>query len=150
MRAPKYPLPLCLAGKCDQVKYSKWLHRKASAHVTRDRKRNGRSSCTVAAYKAAIHEAVVAGGDRDFYTGEHLDWSLVSTFDNETAKAGRSIYKKSLWLLPTVDHGLDEHGKSKFVICSWKTNDAKSDLSLQEFHALCEMVLNYRDRKISP
>jgi hypothetical protein len=145
MTAPKYPLPPCLTGKCDQKKYSKWLDRKANAHVVRDRKRHGQTSCTVAKYKLEIHEAVKAGGDRDFYTGEHLDWSLISTFDNDKAKAGRSIYNKLLWLLPTVDHTLDEHGKQKFVICSWKINDAKSDLSLQEFHALCEMVLNYRD-----
>src|ERR1700735_542609 len=120
MKKSKYSLPPCLIGKCDEMKYTKWLHRKASAHVTRDRKRFGRTSCTVAGYKAAIHEAVKAGGDLDFYTGERLDWSLVSTFDNETAKAGRSRYKKSLWLLPTVDHTLDEQGKQKFVICSWK------------------------------
>jgi hypothetical protein len=143
----KYSLPDCLVGKCNQKQYTKWLHRKAQAHVIRDRARNGKGSCTVAHYKAAIHDAVLTGGDRDFYTGEPLDWSLVSTFNNKAAKAGRSSYKKRFWMLPTVDHTLDDQGQQKFVICSWKLNDVKSDLALEEFHNLCEMVLKHRDRK---
>ncbi|MCH7666911.1 MAG: hypothetical protein IH936_13415 [Acidobacteria bacterium] len=31
----------------------------------------------------AIHNAVLDGGDRDAYTGEKLDWSLISTYDNK-------------------------------------------------------------------
>jgi hypothetical protein len=147
MNKIKYPLPDCLMDKCDHAKYKRWLHRKAQAHVNRDRKRNGKASCTIAGYKAAIHDAVLAGGDRDFYTGEPLDWSLISTFENSAAKAGKSPYKKGFWMLPTVDHTFDEAGKQKFVICSWKLNDAKSDLSLEEFYDLCESVLRHRDAK---
>jgi hypothetical protein len=147
MTKTKYRLPDCLKGKCDQPKYSKWLYRKARAHVIRDRERYGKVSCTIARYKAEIHDAVVNGGDRDFYTGEPLDWSLISTFDNNAAKAGRSAYKKKFWLLPTVDHTLDDQGRQKFVICSYKLNDAKGDLTHGEFHNVCEMVLKYRDRK---
>jgi hypothetical protein len=145
MRESKYPLPDCLRGKCAPAKYSRWLARKAQAHVRRDRKRNGKGSCTAARYKAEIHRAVLAGGDRDFYTGELLDWSIIGKFENDAAKAGRSPYKRAFWLLPTVDHTFDERGKQKFVICSWKVNDAKSDLTLKEFHELCESVLRYRD-----
>jgi hypothetical protein len=74
-----------------------------------------------------------------------LDWSIIGKFENVAAKAGRSAYKKKFWLLPTVDHTIDEQGKLKFVICSWKVNDAKSDLTLTEFRELCELVLKYRD-----
>jgi hypothetical protein len=147
MKQPKYPLPDFLKDKCDQKKYSTWLHRKAQAHATRDRKRNRKRDCTVSRYKADIHNAVLSGGDRDFYTNELLDWSLISTFENDAARMGRSLYKKKFWLLPTVDHTFDERGEQKFVICSWKINDAKSDLTLEEFHALCETVLRNRDRK---
>jgi hypothetical protein len=143
----KYSLPGCLKGKCETVKYSRWLLRKASAHVRRDRKRNGKDSCTVGGYRVRIHQAVMTGGDRDFYTGEPLDWSLIGKFENIAAKAGRSPYKKRFAMLPTVDHTFDEEGKPKFVICSWKVNDAKCDLTLEEFYELCEMVLKHRASK---
>ena len=82
-------LPVCLRGLCAEDVYLRWLHRKAQAHVTRDRERG--ETCTAAAYKAKIHEAVCAGGDRDYYTGLPLDWSLISRFDNARAKQGREL-----------------------------------------------------------
>ncbi len=141
----KYLLPECIRAQCNQAKYSTWLHRKAMAHVRRDRKRE--KTCTVAQYKAEIHAAVCESGGRDFYTGESLQWSLISTWDNESAKGGRVKYKKSLALLPTGDHTVDEYGRQKVVICSWRVNDAKSDLTLEEFYELCDRVLKYRDEK---
>lgn len=144
MKTRLYALPTCITG-CDQKKYDRWLQRKAEAHVRRDGKRG--SKHTVAEYKRAIHDAVLADGHLDHYTGEPLDWSLISTFRNAEAKLGRSKYKKTLWLLPTVDHTLDAGGKQKFVICSWKVNDAKGDLSHDEFCALCELVLKHRTQQ---
>lgn len=112
------------------------------AHARRDRKRLG--ACTVVDYKAAIHRAVMDGGDRDFYTGEILDWKLISTYRNAESVAGKTKYKKSFALLPTVDHTLDENGKLKFVICSWRMNDMKNDMSDAELYELCERVLCHR------
>jgi hypothetical protein len=138
-----YALPDCIREKCGQVAYSRWLHRKAMAHVKRDRKRG--MLCTVSGYKERIHRAVCASGHIDFYTGEPLDWSLISTFDNQSAKDGGTEYKKKFALLPTIDHAVDSEGRPNFVICSWRVNDAKSDLTLKEFFSLCESVLAYRD-----
>jgi hypothetical protein len=104
-------------------------------------------ACTIARYKAEIHAAVCASGHLDFYTGEPLNWSLVSTYDNESLKAGRTHYKKTLALLPTLDHTVDEQGRPKFVICSWYVNDAKSDLGIEDFYRLCERVLQHRDQR---
>jgi hypothetical protein len=139
-----YGVPKCIKSQCAQKPCSRWLHRKAVAHVCRDRKRFGIESCTVAAYKAAIHRAVEQGGDRDFYSGEVLDWRLISTYRNAASIEGKSKYKKSLALLPTVDHTLDEHDKPKFVICSWRMNDMKNDLTDAELYELCERVLRHR------
>ncbi len=136
-----------LAGICDRRHYVRWLQRKAAAHAKRDRKRFGWESCTIALYKAKIHEAVCAGGDRDYYTGLPLDWSLISTFDNDNAKAGRGEYLRKFGNLPTIDHAQDRDGKLRFVICSWRVNDAKSHLSEDEFCALCEQVLAHRKNK---
>jgi hypothetical protein len=115
---------------------------KAVAHVRRDRKRL--KSCTAKEYKNAIHAAVAAGGDLDYYTGEELDWSLVSTFDNAVATEGMTTYKKAFALLPTLHHAGDEHGRLKFVICSWRVNDMKSDMNEAEFYELCHRVLRHR------
>lgn len=82
----------------------------------------------------------------DFYTGEPLDWTLVSRYDNEASRNGRAKYKKILAYLPTIDHTMDHDGRPKFVICAWYVNDAKSDLSTQEFYNLCERVLRHRDK----
>lgn len=142
MSTPRYVVPECIKGQCDQLKYSRWLHRKATAHARRDRKRD--MACTIARYKAEIHAAVCSSGHLDFYTGEPLDWSLVSTYDNESSREGRTRYKQALALLPTVDHTVDELGRPKFVICSWYVNAAKSDLTLEKFYELCERVLKHR------
>lgn len=117
-----YPVPSGL--EISQATYIRWLRRKAAAHVKRDRKRAGHV-ITGEAYRKAIHAAVCSQGTHDFYTGEALDWSLVSTYDNEASKAGRSVYKAGLALLPTVDHVLREDGTWDFVICAWRTNKPK-------------------------
>jgi hypothetical protein len=142
-----FALPDFLQGICDRAQYVRWLQRKAVAHVRRDRKRFGSESCTVAKYKAMIHDAVCSGGDRDYYTGLLLNWTLISKFDNEDAKAGRSEYLRKFGNLPTVDHASDGDANLRFVICSWRVNDAKSQLSEDEFCELCEQVLKHRKSK---
>jgi hypothetical protein len=143
-----FDLPHCLKDCCDRIAYMHWLQRKAKAHVNRDRERFGRETCTVASYKLKIHEAVIAGGSHDYYTGSALDWSLISKFDNTQAREGGSRYLRTFGSLPTVDHEFDSEGKLlKFVICSWRVNDAKSHLTEQEFVELCEQVIAYRDKK---
>jgi hypothetical protein len=146
LTACRYEVPECIKDQCSQAKYSKWLRAKASAHVRRDRKRFERS-CIVAEYKRAIHEAVTKGGDLDHYSGEKLDWTLVSTFNNAAAVEGRVKYKKTFALLPTLDHTEDENGQPKFVICSWRVNDMKSDMSKAEFIEVCERVLRHRESR---
>ena len=128
-----YVLPSCLDGKCTESAYVRWLRRKAQAHVIRDRKRFGQESCIGAMYRQLIHQAVQNVGDRDYYTGQALDWSLISTYDNEQSKAGRDVYLRAFANLPTVDHVIAEDGKVKFVICSWRVNDCKTHLSEEEF-----------------
>jgi len=122
--------------------YEKWLGRKAMAHVKRDSNR-GHSMATVALYKEAIHAAVVLSEGLDAYTGEQLDWTLLSKYNNEESKAGRHGYKAGFALLPTVDHVNADATEASFRICSWRTNDAKNDLSLDAFVELCQKVLTH-------
>jgi hypothetical protein len=134
-------------GLCDAAAYRGWLHRKAQAHVKRDRRRFGHESCSGALYRDLIHQAVCNGGDHDHYTGAALDWTLISTFDNAEAEAGKSEYLAKFAHLPTVDHTKAADGRLKFVICSWKVNDAKSHLSEQQFVALCREVVAHFDSR---
>lgn len=136
-----FELPPFLDGVINRAAYVRWLQRKAAAHVRRDRKR-GNNTASVSEYKRAIHNAVCASGGKDAYTGEQLDWHLISTYDNDESKQGRRGYKARFALLPTVDHVGDGTGPVDFKICAWRTNDAKGDLSLGEFVALCEKVLS--------
>lgn len=139
--------PEFLAGRCTQEVYARWLERKASAHRKRDCKR-GNAEATTAAYKAAIHAAVIESGGCDAYTGLPLRWDLISTYDNVASKAGGRVYKQGLGDLPSVDHIGDGLGVPDFKICAWRTNDAKSDLAYEDFVSLCRRVVEYHARAI--
>src|SRR5258706_2038775 len=140
MSQRRHTMPSFLAESISEVAYERWLSRKAAAHVKRDR---GRSQAGVgeSVYKEAIHAAVVLSEGRDAYTGEQLNWKLISTYKNEESKAGRHGYKAGFALLPTVDHVSAGATEASFRICSWRTNDAKHDLSMPSFLELCEKVL---------
>ena len=124
----------------DQAVYERWLHRKAASHIKRDRAR-GNTSATNEDYKIAIHKAVCTSDGKDAYTNEDLDWSLLSQYDNKESKKHGRKYKKRFALLPSVDHVNDGLGPADFKICGWRTNDAKNDMDLGEFVALCKKVL---------
>ena len=98
---------------------------------------NKNSSCKI--YKEAFHKTVIDSKGKDFYTKEELDWSLISTYNNKQSKEGGRNYKKKFALLPTIDHYDDKY--ENFVICSWRINDAKNDLSHHEFIELCKKVI---------
>lgn len=136
----KYDLTDDMLKYVQQEVYQRWLYRKAAAHVKRDRKR-GNESAKPAAYRIAIHAAVCKSGGVDAYTGEKLDWTLLSQYDNAQSQKHKRKYKHSFALLPTVDHVGDGLGAADFKICAWRTNDAKNDLSYEEFVALCHRVI---------
>ena len=137
-----YKLPSFLNESCTPEAYRRWLTRKARTHVKRDRAR-GNDSATIEEYKKAIHLAVERCGGLDEYTGRPLQWDLISRYNNdESRKRGRD-YKKGFSDLPTVDHVADGLGPPDFFICSWRVNDAKNDLDLNEFRQLCSEVLAY-------
>ena len=137
----KYQLSEEMQDLVEQKTYERWLQRKAMAHVKRDKGR-GNTTATVESYKIAIHQAVCHSKGKDVYTNEELNWSLLSKYDNEESKKRGRHYKKEFALLPSVDHVGDGTGEADFKICAWRTNDAKNDLSLDEFIELCTKVVN--------
>ncbi len=142
----KHTMPSFLEHVVTPDAYERWLRRKAMAHVKRDRKRG--FTCTVAFYKEAIHAAVVRSDGKDAYTGEALEWNLISTYKNEDSKKGRHEYKAGFALLPTVDHVMAEATEASFRVCSWRTNDAKNDLPMATFLELCEKLLKHAGYRV--
>lgn len=143
----KYQIPEFLLGTTDQKTYERWLHRKAMAHVRRDRGR-GNKTATNEEYKIAIHQAVNVSNGKDAYTEEDLDWTLLSKYDNAQSKKHGRHYKKQFALLPSVDHVGDGKGPADFKICAWRTNDAKNDLSHEELIELCHKVIKTANKKL--
>jgi hypothetical protein len=145
MATRRYSAPSFLGNLVTQAQYERWLTRKAEAHVRRDRRK--KQNISVASYKKMIHDAVCNSNGRDDYTGENLDWTLISKWRNDEAKLQGQTYKKKFALLPSVDHVLGRIGDTEFKICSWRMNDAKNDLSIDEFIDLAKKVLRHLDRK---
>lgn len=148
MGTRKHTTPTFLPEGVSAEAYERWLTRKAAAHVKRDRKR-AHSGVTRAQYKEAIHAAVIHSNGKDAYTGETLDWQLISKYNNEESKNGRHSYKSDFALLPTVDHVSAGVTEASFCICSWRANDAKNDLSVEDFLRLCERVLVHAGYSVS-
>ena len=140
MPSKRHTLPEFLVGRVDPLIYERWLARKAAAHLKRDRKR-GYEGISGATYRDEIHKAVVESDGRDFYTGEELDWGLLSKYNNEESIAGQHGYKAGFALLPTIDHIEPASMNSGFRICGWRTNDSEHDLSYQAFVELCVLVV---------
>jgi hypothetical protein len=144
----KYALPAFLQGVVSEENYEIWLSRKTNTHIKRDRER-GNEVATRESYRIAIHDAVTNSLGLDAYTGEQLDWSLLSQYDNKESQAQGRAYKHRFGLLPTLDHVGDGTGNADFLICGWRTNDAKNDLSLDDFHELCRKVLVHAKKPLS-
>jgi len=139
----KYELPPFLSGVVTQEIYERWLRRKAQAHLKRDRRR-GNETDHAEKYREAINRAVLDSGGKDTYTGEKLDWRLISRYDNDESQEKGRRYKREFALLPTVDHAGDGKGSPDFRICGWRTNDAKNDLNLDDFVSVCRAVLEHQ------
>lgn len=144
----KRQLPAFLVGVVSEELYLRWLLRKARAHVVRDRARG--MSASGAQYRDAIHAAVLASEGLDHYTGERLDWHLISTYANTESQERRHHYKAGFALLPTVDHVEASASAASFKICAWRTNDAKNDLTVEGFLALCARVLEHAGYRVEP
>jgi len=100
-------------------------------------------------YRLAIHNAVVASGGLDHWTGESLDWHLIGTYDNREAATGKGEHKKLYALLPTPSQPSGSP-EPAFVICAWRTNDAKHDMTPEELVTFCRRVVAHAERISAP
>jgi hypothetical protein len=146
----KYPPPDFLNGHVDIETYRKWLDRKALSLRKRDR--NQKKSLTLpskAEYKKSIHEVVCRSGGRDAYTGNQLDWRLISQYNNKKSQQGGREYWACFKKLPSIDHANGIPGKLDFEVCGLQTNDSKSWLNYKEFVEFCRQVVSHSENRRS-
>ena len=123
--------------------YRKLVQRKAVALHRRDKKRGG--TYTVKEALQAMHQAFTASDGVDPYDGLPMDADLLGTYDNADSKAEGAVYKRKFARMPTVDH-VEAMPEPVFEIVSWQTNDAKGDMTPDEFRGYCQRVSDYTKR----
>jgi|GEM_PF-774403 hypothetical protein len=146
-RSPqKYFLPDFLKDILPESRYRRWLVRKTSHLYHTDKKQNRPcvGNATGRLYKQLIHEAVLANGLLDRFTGERLRWDLLGTWDDSFTKNPSQALVKKFSLLPTVDHIDPCAAAPGFEICSWLVNRCKSDMTPDEFISQCKNVIAFR------
>ena len=114
--------------------------------VRRARKR-GFQNISVSHYKELIHRAVLESKGKDAYTGKKINWKLISKYDNTQSKKLRYSYKKRFSNLPTIDHETQKKKSPSFKICSWRINDLKNDLTLEELLKECNKLITHNPLK---
>ena len=129
-----------------------WVMKKGYSLYQRDLNRTkGKSkfTYTYTDYRKEICKAIqdAPNACEDYYTGEKLNWNLIGQYNNSEAKQGGKTYKRKFALMPTVDH-INAEAKPEFVICSWRMNDAKNDLSECGFMKLCIRFLRRKGFEI--
>ena len=129
--------------KISNSEFRDWVMKKGYSLYQRDFKRTKeknkfKSEYNYNDYRKKICEAIKKAPyvGKDYYTGEKLDLNLIGKYQNSDAKQNGKAYKRKFALMPTVDH-INAEAKPEFVICSWRMNDAKNDLSECGFTKLC-------------
>jgi hypothetical protein len=139
--ARSYPVPSFLTEQgISQHTYGKWLDKVTAAITKRDRVRLKPAIIMPAVVRSAVHNAVCDGGDKDYYTGEPLDWRLLQHFNLEPTRADKANHYRA----PSVDHYVLSATNPVFRICSLRTNKCKSDYSLQELEDFCKKFLAHQ------
>ncbi len=132
--------------KSDSETYKRWLNRNANSLMKRDRKRGG--TYRVKEAMDAIHEAMHRSDGIDPFDGQTMDSELLGVYDHAQSKERGAAYRREFDRLPTVDHRNAEP-VCDFQIVSWQTNDAKGDLSPEDYVAHCLAVVNHHRLKSS-
>jgi hypothetical protein len=126
--------------------FPKVAETKAANVLKRDRKRKV-PVVSLSMTKQAIVAAIERSGGRDFYTGEPLDWHLISKWTGAEQGTSANEYRRKFWMLPSVDHDFTNPAEPAYHICSWRMNDSKNDQSVDEFLELAAKVQKHRGAK---
>jgi hypothetical protein len=135
-----YPLPPFLQGVVSLKDYREWLDMKGHNLRLRDLKlkRPYAKVNPILAYKQKIHQAVLDGGQFDPYTGEKINWGLIS---REKTLNNVNFIDSGYAMHPAVDHiNPEEFG---FEICTWISNESKTCMTSDQFVDFCRKVTRF-------
>jgi len=141
--------PWVEAAGITRTVYKRWLNKKANAHRKRDKRRCARRGrrfeYTAVDYRRAVHRAVWMSLGFDAYTGEYVHWNLLKDdlAKDGGGKAGVEERRRTA-LRPSIDHPNPTSASPRFVICSARTNDCKSDLTVDELKKFARLILKPR------
>jgi hypothetical protein len=138
---PWYTLPPFLQGVVSLKDYRKWLDHRGLVLRQNDLKlkRPYAKLNFTSAYKENIHQAVLDGGQFDPFTGEKINWGLIT--EDKTKGKGNFI-DNGYAMYPAVDHiNPEEFG---FEICSWISNESKACMTPDQFVDFCRKVVSFR------
>ena len=141
---PRFSLPDFLIGIVSEIILNHWIDERGKSLRKRDLKNKKcfASSYSRMDYKNKIYEAILKTGLFDPYTGDKIDYSLICKWNSKLAEEGKLEYKKLFAMLPSVDHKDPDATVLEFEICTWKTNECKSNFNPEEFIAFCSKVLS--------
>jgi hypothetical protein len=140
-RHPFYSLPPFLEGVISVTDYRHWLENRGTVLRQTDikLKRPYAKLNSTMAYKQKIHQAVLDGGQFDPYTGEKINWGLIS---REKTLNNVNFIDSGYAMHPAVDHiNPEEFG---FEICTWISNESKTCMTSDQFVDFCRKVTRFR------
>ena len=136
----------------DKEKFIEWALERHSRLKARDKKwldkhpENKMQLPAANEYFEAVYDALAECNNKDYYTGDPLNWEISIEDDPEQDACPAKVRQERI----TFDH---VHGRNlsnlKFVMCAGKTNDAKNDLSKEKFIDLCKKVLTHSGYTVS-
>ena len=103
-------------------------------------------------YFTAVCKAIKSCEGKDYYTGKPLNWQITLEPKKESPdREKQGVETAERQERVTFDHLNGRNLEDlQFALCAGKTNDAKNDLTEDEFLALCEAVYNYKKSKSGP
>ena len=136
----------------DKEKFIEWALERHSRLKARDKKwldkhpENKMQPPVANEYFEAVYDALAECNNKDYYTGDPLNWEISIEDDPEQDACSAKVRQERI----TFDH---VHGrdlsKLEFVMCAGKTNDAKNDLTQEDFIKLCKSVLIHHGYTVS-
>ena len=132
--------------KSESINYKRWLNKMANRVVKHKRKYG--ESFNVKEAMDAIHQAMQLSDGIDPYDGTIMKSELIDTFMMKGCTLDANS-KKEFFRMPTIKYQSIEQ-TFDFEIMSMQSNEAKGEMSHEEYLNHCRAVVNYCNVEENP